>query len=184
MKKIMFILLLQASLSSFAQITFEKTYFTDKTGYPASAYADSNGYVLGGRINLPSQYVPILIKTNLYGDTIWTKTLNGINGDALYDMAKTNDGGFVFMNSHSNINTKSDIHLTKTNGLGDVLWNNSIVKQNSDEGQRIIQTSDNGYIIAGKTNSIQGINYPHPYNSYIVKINSYGDSLCFNFSKT
>jgi hypothetical protein len=131
------------------------------------AYADSNGYILCGKLSGQTQYEPVLIKTNLYGDTVWTKILHGINAENQHDMVKTNDGGFVLMNEIYNINTQNDIYLTKTDGLGNVVWNNTIIHQSSDVGYRLKQTIDNGYIIAGKILSFHD-------NAYIVKTNSDG----------
>ena len=177
MKQYLIILILQIPVFAFTQSTFIKTYFNNANGYAVAAYSDSNSYILGGMIAGASQYNPILIKTNLYGDTIWTNTLNGINVGQLTDMARSNDGGFVFLDSHSNLGINADICLTKTNESGSILWVNSIIKHNVDVGYRIKQTYDNGYIIVGRTNSLPGISGPFPYNAYIVKTNSTGDSL-------
>jgi hypothetical protein len=152
---------------AFEQITFERTYI----GVPVSAYEFNNGYIIGG-----ADGTPILIKTNLYGDIVWTNSIPGINADYLSDMIKTNDGGFLFLDSPSNNITESNIWLIKTNGSGNLSWYDSIVKPNYDEGLRVIQTSDNGYMVAGQTNSLPGVYGPFPYDAYIVKTNSIGDS--------
>ena len=157
------------TIKVYSQITFEKIYFANQIGFPTAAYEDSNSYILSAVVN---NYTPILIKTNLYGDTIWTKIIQ-CGG---CDMAKTNIGDFVILGGTSNLNTKSDIHLCKINGSGNVLWTDSIIKQNYDNGYRIKQTYDNGYIVVGESNSLPGIYVPYPYNAYIVKTNSLGDS--------
>ncbi len=168
MKKLICILLFLLPIVAFEQMTFERNY---NAARPVSAYEYNNGYILGG-----VQDGPILIKTNPYGDTVWTKTIPGINAQYLNDMIKTNDGGFLFMDSPSNMVTKSNIWLIKTDGSGNLIWYDSIVKPNYDEGHHVIQTSDNGYMVAGQTNSLPGVTEPFPYDAYIVKTNSTGDS--------
>jgi hypothetical protein len=168
MKKLFYTLLFFSPVAVFAQITFDRNYNAER---PVSAYEYNNGYILGG-----VEGGPILIKTDLYGDTVWTKIIPGINAEYLNDMIKTNDGGFLFLDSPSNLVTKSNIWLIKTDGSGNLIWYDSIVKPNYDEGSHVIQTSDNGYMVAGQTNSLPGITGPYPYDAYIVKTNSLGDS--------
>jgi hypothetical protein len=60
---------------------------------------------------------------------------------------------------------------------GNIIWKSIIAKQNWDVPNQIIQTNDNGYLIAGQTNSLPGITTAHPYDAYIIKLNPEGDTL-------
>ena len=47
----------------------------------------------------------------------------------------------------------SNIYLIKTDSLGDTLWTKTYGGSGSDSAYAVLETSDNGYIVAGYTNS-------------------------------
>jgi len=172
MKKLLLSLsLLLASVFAYSQITFEKPFAWLYSG--VAAYPVNNGYVLSGT----GTSSPVLVKTDLWGDTVWTKTLHSIHANYLYSAVKTSNNDFVFLNTPYNSITKENLQLIRTNSTGSILWVDSVVRQNWDYGYRIKQTSDGGFIIAGATNSLPGITGPYPYDAYIVKTNSTGEAL-------
>jgi hypothetical protein len=167
---LLFLTCLLTSVFVYSQITFERPYAWLYNG--AAAYPDNNGYILSGMTNSP-----ILVKIDLWGDTIWTKTLNSIHANYLYSAVKTSNDDFVFLNTPYNSTTKENIQLIRTNSIGSIIWVDSVVRQNWDYGYNIKQTSDSGFIIAGATNSLPGIIGPYPYDAYFIKTNSTGDTL-------
>jgi hypothetical protein len=184
MKIFLSILLLQITFNAYTQITFEKIYFPINIGYGSTVLSDTDGYILGGTINYCQ---PILIKTNLQGDTVWTRTYNYADntGDNVTDFVKTNDNGYSFIYNKYNTGTNYNPNIDKTNNLGIQIWSKSIKRQNQDIGYRLLQTSDNGFLIVGRTNSLPGITGPFPYDAYIIKTNTNGDSSWTrNFGKT
>ncbi|MCK4575365.1 hypothetical protein KAU34_03060, partial [candidate division WOR-3 bacterium] len=95
-----------------------------------------------------------LIKTDANGDTIWTKMFGGSNYDAGHSVQQTSDGGYIIAGMTISFGVDSgDVYLIKTNSFGDTLWTKTYGGVNFDCGYSVQQTSDGGYIIAGRTGS-------------------------------
>ncbi|MGD9493843.1 MAG: T9SS type A sorting domain-containing protein [Bacteroidales bacterium] len=72
-----------------------------------------------------------LVKINLNGDTIWTKTYGGIDNDYGGSIMQTTDGGLIIGGSSSSYGNGSEIFLIKTNpnGYAGIDQNCSIIKE-------------------------------------------------------
>jgi hypothetical protein len=133
-------------------------------GYIVAGMTDSYGH--GG-------YDVYLIKTNTSGDTLWTKTYGGANGDYAFSVRQTQDGGYIVAGSTTSFgNGYLDVYLIKTNGRGDTLWTKTYGGTNGDGGYSVQQTQDRGFIIAGATNSFE-----NSFQVYLIKTNAHGDTL-------
>jgi hypothetical protein len=82
-----------------------------------------NGYIIsGGIVTLNGQSFPFLIKTDLYGDTLWTKTFGEGKHGRGYSVHQTNDGGYVFVGTIEELYFDlSNIYLIKTLPDGSVV---------------------------------------------------------------
>ena len=129
-----------------------------------------------------------VIKLNPVGLIQWQKTIGGSSYDAVYDIAKTNDGGFALIGtSESNIsgdktensNGASDFWIIKFNASYDIEWQNTIGGDNFEEGYRIQQTIDGGYILGGTSRSdISGDKTENSFGGldfWVIKTNSTGN---------
>ncbi len=102
-----------------------------------------------------------LIKTDLYGNEQWKI----VYGDPLYDetgysLIETSDGGFAIIGTKTSFSTElTDIWLIKTDNNGHIQWNITLDGGNDEWGYSVDETSDGGYIIAGRTNSYGNGNY-------------------------
>ncbi len=115
-----------------------------------------------------------LIKTNQSGDSVWIKTYGGSSGEYGFSVLQTNDNGYIVTgrtNSYGNGNY--DVYLIKTNSSGDTLWTRTHGGGNYDSGNSICVTEDNGYVIAGRTQSFGA----GGLDIYIIKTNQIGDTL-------
>ena len=101
-----------------------------------------------------------LIKTDSNGDSVWTKNFGGA-----YSILQNSDGGYVILSARTLQKTK--VWLIKTNTNGDSLWTKEYGGDNYERGYSLAQTTDGGFIIAGK---ILG-------DVWLLKTNSSGDSL-------
>src|SRR6187399_2779834 len=98
MKNILFIYFLSISIPRLVQITFEKSY-----GGPDYDYAlcirqtFDGGYVLAGYTSSfgAGNYDMYLIKTDAFGDTVWTRTLGGLNEDMGMAIIQTADSNLL-----------------------------------------------------------------------------------------
>jgi hypothetical protein len=88
-----------------------------------------------------------LIKTNMLGDTIWTKTYGDrFQYDGGHSVQQTTSGGYIITGIRGT-DRGADVWLIKTNFGGDTLW----TKTFEGVGNSVQQTSDGGYIVAGIT---------------------------------
>jgi hypothetical protein len=91
----------------------------------------------------------------------WQKTFGGSLSDQAYSICSTSDGGFAIVGltfssdgDVSNVNNiYIDVWLIKIDSIGNLLWEKCLGGSSDDEGYKILQTSDHGFIIYGKTNS-------------------------------
>jgi len=147
----------------------------DDEGYSVQQTTDG-GYVVAGYTNSfgSGNYDFYVIKTNSFGDTLWTKTYGGPNTEWGTSVQQTIDGGYIIGGSTNSFGAGGfDVYIVKTDSIGDTLWTRTYGGVNNDYGQSLQQTIDSGYIITGRTLSFaQG-----HVNIYLIKTNSIGDTL-------
>ena len=139
---------------------------TSDGGYIITGYTGSTG-VNYNRV--------LLIKTNINGDIVWTKTFGGSNGAIGNCVQQTSDGGYIIIGANwsSNFANYPDIFVIKTNSIGDTNWTRIYGCNDWDMGYSIQQTNDGGYILISQT-SMQG---PDDWDAWLIKMDNYGDSL-------
>jgi len=116
-----------------------------------------------------------LIKTDINGDTLWTKTYGGASADVAFSITKANDNGYVICGITSSFGSgKDDIYIIKIDSDGNQQWYNTFGGIYRDVGYSIYKTNDNGYIIVGYTSYSTIGQYP---NVYLIKTDINGDTL-------
>jgi len=112
-----------------------------------------------------------LLKTDKSGDTLWTKTYGGPELDYGYDVIQKSDGGYIFIASTESFGAgQGDVWLLRTDANGDTLWTQLYGHSGDEWAYTFRETPDNGYIIAGWTNSIGA----GDYDFWLVKTDSLG----------
>jgi len=102
------------------------------------------------------------------------RTYGGSSNDHGYDARQTADGGYIIVGSTSSFGAGgADVYLIKTDSLGDTLWTRAYGDSSSERGRCVRQTSDGGYIIAGRTRSFGA----GDWDIYVIKTDSAGDTL-------
>ena len=95
-----------------------------------------------------------LVKTNDEGDSLWSRTYGGNGYDYCNSVQQTSDGGYILAGHTGSFGAgSSDFWLVKTDENGDSLWSRTFGGNNGEVCESVIQTSDEGYILAGSTGS-------------------------------
>jgi hypothetical protein len=146
---------------------------TTDGGYIISSGRGTTGSFTNGVIKI--------IKTDSFGDSLWTKTYSGHGVNTCIE--QTTDGGFVITGTKcTNQNSEScDVWLIKLNSTGNELWNttygNTVFGGDVwDQGNFVQQTLDGGYIIIGSTlNYLNTNNTVSNYSDvWLIKTDPYG----------
>ena len=96
-----------------------------------------------------------LIKTDSYGNEIWSDTLGGVYDDFINDVKKTVDGGYILVGNSQFSENDGDIWLLKFDSEWNLEWEQIIGDEEYNElACGIQQTSDNGFIITGSHRSM------------------------------
>ncbi len=131
-----------------------------------------------------------ILKLNSTGQKVWDKTIGGSSADTPASIIATSDGGFVVAGtSSSNISgDKSEISrgledywMVKINSTGQKVWDKTIGGDGIDIALSITGTSDGGFVIAGRSNSLLGGDKSETRQGsddyWIVKLNSTGQKV-------
>jgi len=111
--------------------------------------ATTNSYGIGSESNM------YLIKLDSIGDSLWTRTYGGSLEETANGLWLTDDGGCVLV-GHSNSYSNGDFngYIVKTDENGDTLWTKNYGGIGIETFNSVQQTIDNGYVMAGYSNSI------------------------------
>ena len=158
---------------AYPQSTFQKTYGGIEEEY-ANAFVETydGGFMIAAstRSYGAGNYDLYIIRTNQYGDTIWTKTFGNANYDYSHDIIKTDSAEYL-IGAYSGSAQDGNILLLKIDDNGNVIWTKIVGTEENDHVERIIKTSDGGFALCGDIES--GFDYQY----LIWKFNSSGDSL-------
>jgi uncharacterized delta-60 repeat protein len=124
-----------------------------------------------------------VVKLDTNGHIDWQSCLGGSGTDEAHSIQQTSDGGYIvagFSNSNdgnvSGNHGDSDFWVVKLDSNGHIDWQSCLGGSGPDEAYSIQQTSDGGYIVAGKTLSIDGdVSGNHGSSDFwVVKLDSNG----------
>ncbi|MBI4980591.1 hypothetical protein HZC30_03485 [Candidatus Woesearchaeota archaeon] len=121
-----------------------------------------------------------LIKTDSDGNKLWEKTFGeNYTDEVAFSVQQTSDGGYILTgltgvmeDTHSGQPRDSDVYLLKTDENGNKVWERKFGRgefgrSKIDEAFSVKQTSDGGYIIAGKSST----------DAYLIKTDAIGNKL-------
>ena len=131
------------------------------------------GYILAGYTDIfgAGWFDMMLYKLDANGDVVWSKTYGGTNFDQLTSIQQTSDGGYVLAGYTSSFGYGSyDVLVLKLDSGGSITWEKAFGGTGADYASSIRQTSDGGYIVAGKTSSFGA----GGKDLWVIKLNSTG----------
>jgi hypothetical protein len=154
-------------------VAFAKTYGgTGSEGAFSVQQTSDGGYIVAGRTYSfgAGWYDIFLIKTDANGNLRWAKTYRGTDYDGASHVQQTSDGGYMLAGVTRSFGAgESDIFLIKTDADGNIQWAKTYGGTYSEEAYSVQQTSDGGYIVAGRTGS-----WPN-YDIFLIKTDANGN---------
>jgi len=140
-------------------------------GYEAQQ-TDDGGYAITGYVTLATgTSYAILIKADSNGDLEWYKIYGGAGVDYGNSVRQTSDGGYIIAGQTTSFGTGNwDGWLIKTDGSGNLEWDQIFGGENSDYANCVRQTDDGGYIIAGRYGATE-----YAYITWLIKTDAGGD---------
>jgi hypothetical protein len=144
---------------------YPKTNYFMKSYDGNSVFQTSDGgYIIGTdqyTNSNPSLYqgttAIYLIKTDVSGNMLWSKTYAGVGNSSCFCIKQTADLGYIVCgNTTDTIQNIQYTYLLKTDNSGVAQWGKTYVETVSGQGgtgMSVNQTSDGGYVIAGYSNS-------------------------------
>ena len=89
--------------------------------------------------------------------TKFQRIIGGTGDDRSYSMNQTKDGGYILTGATQSFGSGGeDIYLTKTDGLGKVVWSKTYGTSNNEKGWKVKQTSDSGFVVVGTASTKKG----------------------------
>jgi hypothetical protein len=162
-----------------AQIVFNRNYDIDSVlnGSISVIQTFDGGYLTAGTNSDISTGASksFALKTNSLGDTLWCKVwdFSFIGGDQIRSLLQLSDSNYIAMgNNYDSIKMNPVVFLMKLNSMGDTLWKKQYsIGTGIDLGYMVKQTTDGGFIIAGRTTS----NTTGPEDAYLIKTDNVGN---------
>ncbi|MFX1251910.1 MAG: hypothetical protein ACFFCZ_09900 [Promethearchaeota archaeon] len=95
-----------------------------------------------------------LLRTDSQGHLLWYRTYGGAASDETRSIVQTEDEGFALAGTTESFGAgESDAWLLRTDAKGDILWEQTYGGASSDMANALLQTADEGFVLAGRTES-------------------------------
>lgn len=150
---LLILLILLLPTLAFGQITFERTFGGDgwEEAYSLQETRDGGIVLAGGTSSFGlGSHDFYVVKTDAFGDTLWTRTYGESSAESMYGMAATVDGGWMMAGSR-NTASGSFFHLIRIDSFADTLWTRTFPGDSSDVAYSVDVTADGGSVLTGST---------------------------------
>ena len=153
---------------------------TTDLGYIVAGNSVSNNGDVIGNHGVNDFWV---VKLSSAGLVQWQNALGGSNDDWAYSIQQVSDGGYIVAGYTKSNNGDvfgnhgdRDFWVVKLNSLGVLQWQKTLGGSGWDEAWSVQQTADGGYIVAGRTTSLDGdVTENHgAFDFWVVKLDSVG----------
>ncbi len=161
---------------------------TSDGGYIVAGQSISDDIDISGNHGQEDYWI---VKLNSSGNIQWQKSLGGSNNDYAYSIIQTMSGGYIVAGTtkstdgdisfhHGTIAIQYDYWVVNLDSAGTILWEKTLGGGSNDLAECVIQTTDSGFVIAGRSSSTDGeVTNHHGTTQYsdlwIVKLNNSGN---------
>ncbi|MBN1983827.1 MAG: hypothetical protein JW795_19990, partial [Chitinivibrionales bacterium] len=135
---------------------------TADSGFVFCGYSESYG--IGGK-------ALYLVRLNSHGQKMWSKDYGGCADDIGRSIRTVSNEGFIITGNTSSFGSQKQVYLVRIDTNGDTLWTRHYGGKNDDEGFGVVHTPDNGFVVAGYTQSFDSSDV------YLIKTSSSGDTM-------
>ncbi|MBF0120290.1 MAG: hypothetical protein HQK79_15750 [Desulfobacterales bacterium] len=132
------------------------------------------GFIVSGFISLNRRGTTdvYLIKTDINGELMWSKTFHNSYYDYGLHVQETSDDGYIIAGYTRPQIGASDIYLIKTNHSGTLIWSKKYhYGGTTNLAESIQETRDGGYIVAG------AVNYGKSDDLFTMKTDKNGNTV-------
>lgn len=138
---------------SIGSLIWDSTYVLSASNdMLAGACLADDGMVMTG---LANDWIGHALKVDFDGHTVWSKTLGGPLGQQANSICCTPDGGFMVGGWREVVGQRRDFSFTKIDEHGDTAWTYLVGGGDDDQGQQVVRTCDDCYILLGHNASIE-----------------------------
>jgi hypothetical protein len=125
------------------------------TDASAIIQTSDGGYLITGSVysNGSTLFDVYLLKTDADGNLLWTKSYGTPTDDYGQALIATSDGGYAIAGMTYSQSNNGNGYLVKVNASGTLQWTKIYNASTFETAISIVATDDNGYAIAGYTNS-------------------------------
>src|SRR3990167_11098320 len=138
MKKIsnlLYMMILLSTVVTASAVPVEEWSKTFEGYFSFVGQTSDGGYILAGSTN---SYGAGLIKTDSYGNKLWSKTFGGSKSDDAQSVQQTKDGGYILVGYTNSYGAGyGDVWLIKTDSYGNKLWSKTFGGSDLDKGTYI-----------------------------------------------
>ena len=157
--------------------TFIKTFGSSEChehGWSVQVTKDNNIIIVGSKSSNEFSNDDVwLIKTDLYGNEIWSKTYGGDKTDNAFFVNLTSDSGYIITGKTNSFGAgQDDLWLIRTDQNGIKIWSTTFGSTGYEYGWSVQETSDGGFIVTGATTSYDVDSNPR---LYLIKTDQYGN---------
>lgn len=134
---------------------WNKTYGSNVTIDEAHAVVEAHGggYLLVGHSFINGSLEINAFKIDENGEKQWEKYYGGSASEQGSDVIKTNEGYMIVGNTESKGKGKWDVWMLQIDKEGNELWDTTFGGGDNETANKVIQTKDGGFLIAGSTYS-------------------------------
>jgi len=131
---------------------------SEDMGFVMAGFSESDDFDIS---NTQGSYDFWMVKVDENGNMIWERSFGGSGIEIAYDIAKTNDNGYVIVGNTFSADGdigksigESDIWLIKVNDAGSLVWGRSFGGSQFDAAQAVSTSKDGGFFVIGNSKSL------------------------------